>query len=133
MKAVKIFLVVALFLVPAFVAYAQTHEHDHSKEKVTITGTLKCSSCNLKKEHGAGAQCSVYGCQYSFKVDDVTNEKGKSLDEYKGKTFTILLNDNSKELVVKEHKKTQFVIEGYLYPEDNMIEVIKFSESKSKK
>jgi hypothetical protein len=94
-----------------------------------ITGTLICTSCDLKKQKDAGAQCSLYGCSYSMKTKDVKDHKGTPVKKYAGKFFHILANDNSAELLQKEHKKKDIVVVGRLYPEENVIEVefVKFA------
>jgi len=97
---------------------------------MTVAGTLRCTSCDLKKEKGAHAQCSVYGCQFAFKADNVTNENGKRVKNLEGKTYQIMLNDQSKALVAKEQKGGRFNLQARIYSDDGVIEVVSFEAAK---
>lgn len=127
---VLIIISIFLFIGQTDFSFSQTTGEKKEKEALTIVGTLKCSSCDLKKEHGAGSQCSIYGCQYSFKTEKVTNAQGKRMKKYERKTYSVLLNDASKDLVQKEHKKRKFTITGVVYDEENVVEVVSFEEVK---
>jgi len=112
---------------------AQSFSQSKGETPLTIIGTLKCSSCELKKEKDAGSQCSIYGCQFSFKTEKITDASGKRVKKYEGKTYHILLNDNSKDLVHKEHKKRKYEIKGKIYDGESVLEVSSFSELKEQK
>lgn len=116
-----------LSLTPQVIAQSLT---DKEESIVTVIGTLKCSSCDLKKEKAAASQCSIYGCQFSFKTEKVTDASGKRMKKYEGKTYHILLNDQSKDLVHNEHKKKKYEIKGKIYDDERVLEVSSFSERK---
>jgi hypothetical protein len=108
-------------------AQATPAEHDHNHEAaMTVAGTLRCTSCDLKRTQHAHAQCSVYGCQFAFKADNVTNEKGKRVKKLEGKTYQIMLNDQSKALAAKEQKGGRFNLQARVYADDGVIEVVSF-------
>lgn len=92
-------------------------------DQLVITGTVLCTSCDLKKQKGAKSQCSVYGCSYSVKTKKVINQKGQMVKEQVGKTYQILANDNSDGLLQKEYKSKEVIIVGKIYSEENIIEV----------
>ncbi len=108
-------------------------EHNHNHEPaMTVAGTLRCTSCDLKKSKDAHAQCSVYGCQFAFKADNVTNEKGKRVKKLEGKTYQIMimLNDQSRALAAKEQKGGRFNLQARIYADDGVIEVVSFEPAK---
>lgn len=112
-------------------AQAAPAEHNHNHEPaMTVAGTLRCTSCDLKKSQTAHAQCSVYGCQFAFKADNVTNEKGKRVKKLEGKTYQIMLNDQSKALAAKEQKGSKFSLQARIYADDGVIEVVSFEPAK---
>ncbi|MFN3967235.1 MAG: hypothetical protein ACK4JE_06025 [Endomicrobiia bacterium] len=90
--------------------------------QLVITGTVLCTSCELKKK-GAKSQCSVYGCSYSVKTKNVRSPKGQLVKDYVGKTYQILTNDSSSALLQKEYKGKDVIIVGKIYPEENVLEV----------
>jgi len=92
-------------------------------DQLVITGTLLCTSCDLKKQKSAKSQCSVYGCSYSVKIKKSVNQKGQMVKEYLGKIYQILANDNSAALLQKEYIGKDVVIVGKVYQEENVIEV----------
>ncbi len=121
----------SLLLAGRTTALAQAAEHDHKHEPtVAVVGTVKCTSCSLKKEKDAHAQCSVYGCQFAFKADNVTNDKGKRVKKLEGKTYQIMLNDQSKALAAKEQKGGKFNLQARIYADDGVIEVVSFEAAK---
>lgn len=93
------------------------------ENQLVITGTIICTSCDLKKQKGAGSQCSIYGCSYSIKTKKVINQKGQMVKEQIGKTYSILANNNSSALLQKEYKGKDVVIVGKIYPDENVLEV----------
>lgn len=123
----------ALMLAGRTVALAQAApaEPNHKHEPaMTVAGTLRCTSCDLKKSKDAHAQCSVYGCQFAFKADNVTNEKGNRVKTLEGKTYQIMLNDQSKALAAKEQKGGKFNLQARIYADDGVIEVVSFEPAK---
>ena len=93
------------------------------ENQIVITGTVICTSCDLKKQKGAKSQCSVYGCFYSVKTKKVINQKGQSIKEQVGKIYQILANAHSTALLQKEYKGKDVVIVGKIYQDENIIEV----------
>lgn len=125
------------FMIPILaavcVAFAQTataeDTHDHGPT-LTVVGTVRCTSCDLKKSQHAHAQCSVYGCQFAFKADSVTGADGTRDAKLEGKTYQILLNDQSKTLAAKEQKGGQFKLQARIYADDGVLEVLSFEPEK---
>jgi ribosomal protein L37AE/L43A len=93
------------------------------ENQFVVTGTLICTSCELKKQKGAKSQCSVYGCSYAIKTKNVRNNRGQLVRKYLWKTFHILENDNSAALLQKGYKDKDVIIVGKIYPEENVLEV----------
>jgi hypothetical protein len=56
----------------------------------------------LKKEHGAAAQCSVYGHRHAFKVESAAGADGHPLQQLAGVTLHCLDNDQSAALLKGE-------------------------------
>ncbi len=81
---------------------------------VTMKGTLACLGCDLKKAHGAGAQCSVYGHKHALKTSN-------------GKYYTFLENAKSEPLIKGEalHGK-RVEVRGTLFPGTQVIEVMSY-------
>jgi len=129
MKAPKALLPIltVLFLAGLSTVYAQTPGGSKKQSVLSLVGTLHCSACDLKKEQGAASQCSIYGHQYSFKAEKVNDTVGKRIENYEGKTYHILRNDKSKELAHEEHAKKSYKIDGKIYDEERVLEVITFS------
>jgi hypothetical protein len=112
-------------------AQAAPAEHNHNHEPaMTVAGTLRCTSCDLKKSKDAHAQCSVYGCQFAFMADNVTDDKGERVKKLEGKTYQIMLNDQSKALAAKEQKGGRFDLRARIYADDGVIEVVSFEPAK---
>ena len=88
---------------------------------VTLSGTLSCLGCDLKKAHGAGAQCSIYGHKHGLKTAN-------------GKYYTFLENQKSEPLVKGEalHGKPVQVT-GTLFPGSQIIEVMSYKTLPVKK
>ena len=84
---------------------------------VTMRGTLACLGCDLKKAHGAGAQCSVYGHKHALKTSN-------------GKYYTFLENAKSEPLIKGEalHGKT-VEVRGTLFPGSQVIEVTSYKQT----
>ena len=91
----------------------------------TVAGTNVCVGCSLKKEKGAGAQCKVYGHKHSLKVSRATDEDGNELSDMTGWLLFYLETDKSTELINGHHKE-ELVIEGMVYPDERVLEVISF-------
>lgn len=94
---------------------------------VTVTGTLRCASCELKKKKGAASQCALHGCQFSFGAEKIVNEAGKRLKKLEGKLYHILVNDQSKPLLQKENKGKRFSVTGKVYGDERVIEIVTFA------
>ena len=87
---------------------------------VTLKGTLACLGCDLKKAHGAGAQCSVYGHKHALKTSN-------------GKYYTFLENTKSEPLIKGEalHGKT-VEVRGTVFPGSQVIEVLSYKQTGQK-
>ena len=103
-----------------------TSAENKEKRELTIVGTVKCTSCDLKGAEGAKAKCSVYGHQFAIKTGKVSDEKGKTQTQLEGKVFSILLNDASKPLAQEKNRGKQFKIKGRIYESDGVIEIESF-------
>lgn len=119
-------LAVCLAILPAAVAQDAP---DHGPT-LTVAGTVRCTSCDLKKAKHAHAQCSVYGCQFAFKADRVTDAAGKRDTALEGKTYQIMLNDQSKALAAKEQKGGGFTLQARIHADEGVIEVVSFEAAK---
>jgi hypothetical protein len=101
----------------ALLSTAPTRAQDGAKaegpkaQAATLKGTLTCLGCDLKKAHGAGAQCSVYGHKHALKTAD-------------GKYYTFLENAKSEPLIKGEkwHNKP-LEVTGTVFPGSQVIEV----------
>ena len=91
----------------------------------TVSGTNVCVGCSLKKEKGAGAQCKVYGHKHSLKVSKATDKDGNELSDMNGWLLFYLETNKSTELINGHHKE-ELVIEGKVYPDERVLEVISF-------
>ncbi|MGH2568097.1 MAG: hypothetical protein ACRDGA_07125 [Bacteroidota bacterium] len=131
-RRISLWLTIMSILVVAGISasYAQSSSESKQETTLTIVGTLNCSSCDLKAEQGAASQCAIYGCQFSFKTEKVSDAVRKRVQEYEGKTYHILRNDRSKELAHNEHKKHKYEISGKIYDEERVLEVVSFAELK---
>ncbi len=100
----------ALWALPAVPLLAQ----ESQPKRVSMKGTLACLGCDLKKAHGAKAQCSVYGHKHALKTAD-------------GKYYTFLENEKSEPLIKGEkwHGKPVEVT-GLLFPGTQVLEVVEF-------
>lgn len=95
-------------------ASLQTPSIAAPKKMVTLSGTLSCLGCDLKKAHGAGAQCSIYGHKHSLKTGN-------------GKYYTFLENAKSEPLIKGEEMHGKKVrVHGALFPGTQVIEVMNY-------
>jgi hypothetical protein len=97
---------------------------------LNVTGTVRCTSCDLKKEKNAQAQCSIYGCQFAVRTDTVTDQSGARVKKLEGKTYQVMLNDQSKALTQKEQKGNRFNLKAKIHEDDGVIEVASFETAK---
>ncbi len=98
-------------------------------KEVVIVGTNYCLGCALKKAHGAGAQCSVYGHRHSLKVEKAMDSGGNELAALKGRTLNYLENDKSAKLVKGEvFHGARVEVKGRFYEQESVIEVAEFKE-----
>ena len=95
--------------------------------EVIVTGMNYCFGCDLKKAHGAHAQCDLFGHKHALKVINIQNSAGKALHEHDGKALHYLLNTESASLWngEKVHGK-KLTIKGLLYSDDRVVEVKSF-------
>ncbi len=85
-----------------------------SPSKVTMAGTLTCSSCSLKAE-GAHAACSDHGCTTALKTAD-------------GRYISLMQNKFSKNLLSnKDMKNKSIQISGTYFANANMLDVQSYS------
>ena len=100
-------------------AGAMAQEEKKAAKETTLTGTLECVGCTLKKEYGAKAQCSVYGHQHGLKTAN-------------GKIYTFLENDQSKDLRAGESKEQGHLhgkkvqVTGRVLPKTQIIDVTSY-------
>lgn len=88
------------------------------KKMVTLSGTLSCLGCDLKKAHGAGAQCSIYGHKHALKTGN-------------GKYYTFLENAKAEPLIKGEEMHGKKVrVNGTLFPGTQVIEVKSYQAMK---
>ena len=106
--------VVALGLAMLLPAGLQTAISAAPKKMVTLSGTLACLGCDLKKAHGAAAQCKIYGHKHALKTSN-------------GKYYTFLENGRSAPLIKGEEKHNKKVrVYGTLFPGSQVLEVSNF-------
>lgn len=102
------------FSVSQALAQEQTQEVVTQATAITIKGKIICLGCTLKKEQGAGAQCSIYGHKNALLTAD-------------GKIWTILENDASTELINShEYAGKEVEITGKEFTDAQVIEVESF-------
>ncbi len=84
-------------------------------EEMTVTGTLVCMGCTLKKD-GAKSACSDFGCSHALKTPD-------------GKYISLLQNRESATLIKGEtlHNK-KVTLSGTYFANANIIDVDSFAE-----
>lgn len=71
-KKLSLLLTLVFFLDSATVIAKSGEKTDTKTEEYkTFEGTLVCQSCDLKKNEGARAACSVYAHKHALKTDDV--------------------------------------------------------------
>jgi hypothetical protein len=106
--------------VPAFARDEAKASGQAPPKKVTMKGPLVCLGCELKKAHGAGAQCNIYGHKHALKTTD-------------GKYYTFLENQKSEPLIKGEkwHGKT-LDVSGTLFPGTQIIEVSDYKVAEEK-
>ncbi|MDI6784821.1 MAG: heavy metal-binding domain-containing protein [bacterium] len=79
----------------------------------TIVGKLVCISCTLKKEAGAKTACKTYGCNHGVMTED-------------GKLWSVVKNDQAKELLSEQNVGKKVEIVGKKYARAQTIEVASF-------
>ena len=95
---------------------AQSGAASAKPKMVTMRGTLACLGCDLKKAHGAGAQCSVYGHKHALKTSS-------------GKYYTFLENAKSEPLIKGEALHGKPVeVRGTLFPGSQVLEVTGYKQ-----
>jgi thiol-disulfide isomerase/thioredoxin len=117
-------------------ACAAQHLHDREAEATladaktiaaTVTGRNFCLGCALKKECGAGAQCSLYGHTHSLRVvKAVVGEK--ELPQMQGWVLHYLATEKSQDLLHKIHGGV-WTVTGKIYPQERVLEVISYEEA----
>lgn len=129
MKAVGFAPAIIILAVVAHVAAKEAESGASAPKKVAVVGTNYCLGCALKKEHGAGAQCSIYGHRHSLKVENARDASGNELAALKGRTLSYLENDKSEKLVKGEvFHGARVEVKGRLYERESLIEVTEFKE-----
>ncbi len=91
---------------------------------VEVVGENVCVGCQLKSEHGAKAQCSIFKHRHGLKVVSAKDLDGGALDWMHGWTLHYLDNVKCDELVNDPdlHGK-RVTIHGNVYPDARMLEV----------
>ena len=93
----------------------------------TVTGQNFCLGCSLKKEHGAGAQCSIYGHKHALRVTKAV-AGNKELPEMRGWVLHYLGTEKSQDLINKGHGENLTVI-GKVYPNERVLEVTSYKKA----
>lgn len=121
-KRLSLLLTMAILLASASIIAETKGKADTKKgEYKTFTGTLVCQGCDLKKNDGVRAACSVYGHKHALKTDD-------------GKHINFLENEYSHDLVNGEKYHNQKMnISGNYYAGANLIDVDNFTVDNKKK
>jgi len=91
---------------------------------MTVTGQNICLGCTMKKERGAGAECTTFGHKHAMRTNEVTTH-GKVLPRMHGWILHYLETDKSKELI-KQHDGEIITVMGKFYPEERVFEVTSF-------
>jgi thioredoxin-related protein len=110
------------------------HVNEHQGEaalgkavEATVTGSNFCLGCSLKKELGAGAQCSIYGHTHALRVTKAL-AGGKELSEMKGWVLHYLATDKSQDLINK-HDGENLIVTGKVYPNERVLEVMSYEKA----
>ncbi|MBU8933188.1 MAG: hypothetical protein KOO62_04195 [candidate division Zixibacteria bacterium] len=83
--------------------------------EVTLSGTLVCLGCDLKKAEGARSECSAYGHKHALKTKD-------------GRYVNLLENKYSSDLVKGEKYNNQnMTISGTMFANSSMMDVKTFA------
>jgi YHS domain-containing protein len=95
--------------------------------KATVEGVNFCLGCALKKQKGAGAQCSIFGHRHTLKLNKAVSEDGQELTKMRGWVLHYLETEKSRELIKTHHGQT-LTIKGKVYPQERVLEVDFFKE-----
>jgi uncharacterized membrane protein len=130
LKAAGIATAIVFFAAAAYLTRSEAKpDAGAEKQEVTVVGTNYCVGCALKKEHGAAAQCSVYGHRHGLKVEKALDAQGQELAALKGRTLNYLENDKSTKLAKGEvFHGARVKVKGQLYESASTIEVAEFQE-----
>lgn len=85
-------------------------------EQKILSGTLSCMGCDLKKDAGANAQCSIYGHEHALKLKD-------------GSYLSFMENDHSETLINASEGKwhgQEIEVTGTFFDKANLIDVKSF-------
>ncbi len=104
---------------------SETEKEQPDVIRVTVEGTNFCLGCSLKKNKGAGAQCSIFGHKHALEVTKVVAEDGKELTEMRGWVLHYLETEKSQDLIKKHHGE-KLTITGKVYPRERVIEADSF-------
>ena len=135
--AVAVALIVTLaFALRSGAPEVRVHEHEGEVAlgrtiEATVTGSNFCLGCSLKKDLGAGAQCSIYGHKHSLKVTKAV-AAGKELPEMNGWVLHYLETDKSQDLINKHHGEN-LTVTGRIYPNERVLEVASIEPEQPKK
>ena len=97
--------------------------------EATVEGTNFCIGCTLKKREGAIAQCKIFGHRHALRVAKAVDKNGKELPEVKGWVLHYLDTEKSQD-VLKAHHGEKLTIKGKIYPQERVLEVDSFKETK---
>lgn len=124
----------AFVMLAAVIALACSIARAEEPARVTVVGTNYCLGCTLKKEKGAGAQCSIYGHRHALKVEKATAAGGADVAALPGTTVHYLDTDQSKDLVAGTNLHGKRVeVTGKLYSAEHVIEVESVRETEGAK
>lgn len=122
LKAMAVMVVVA-----GFATASSSFAQDGSSETV-VTGQNICLGCSLKKEQGAGAQCSIYGHKHSLRVTSAI-VSGKEAPKMKGWVLHYLETKKSEDAIKKHHGQSLTIV-GRVYADERVLEVLSLKSDK---
>jgi YHS domain-containing protein len=129
-KSLLALVVVIALMLPIAAAQDKT-EQPKAKGvyEATVEGTNFCIGCTLKKREGAIAQCKIFGHRHALRVAKAVDKNGKELPEVKGWVLHYLDTEKSQD-VLKAHHGEKLTIKGKIYPQERVLEVDSFKETK---
>ena len=115
-RKISLLALIAVFsLAGALTAGDQEATKANTGEHITVSGTLTCTACDLKKTEGARAECKSFGHTHALKTTD-------------GKHIAFLENRFAADLIKGEKYQDKKVeIHGVYFANANVLDVEAFS------